>query len=121
MPLEFVELFAALGVWSGVISTVFLYLHARRSKILQGFQKQLNEIRGEIRDVTTINQQEHAIQRTQINDIALTIARDYVRASQLDRTRLDINGLVTDIRKDIGALNNRIDNLLRPIERRHGQ
>ncbi len=54
--------------------------------------------------------------RAQIADIALTTSENYMRRREVEVLTRDLNATMTEVRKEIGSVNNRIDDWL---NRRH--
>ena len=105
------EVMTAGAAWTSVIITILIYLHSKRIKMFAELERNFQRLRDEFGRMVEINHLEHESQRKQINDIALTIANNYVRNSQLDGIVKTINDSLVEVRKEIGALGNRIDTL----------
>lgn len=111
------EVISAGAGWTAILVTVLLYLHARRLKMLVAMEAKFDRLQGEMVNMAEANRHDHAAQARQIQDIALTVASNYVRHPQLEAATRDIHTEITEMRKELGTLHVRIDQLLLRGER----
>ena len=111
------EVFSAGAGWTAILVTILLFLHGRRLKMLMALEKKFDGLKQEMVDMVVTNRAEHNAQAKQIQDIALTIANNYVRESQMEVYLRPIREELAESRKEFGFFHNRIDQMLMLLRR----
>lgn len=111
------EVFSAGAGWTAILVTILLFLHGRRLKMLTALERKFDGLKKEMIDMAMTNRAEHNVQAKQIQDIALTIANNYVREPQLEVYLRPIREELAETRKELGFFHNRIDQVLMLLRR----
>lgn len=109
---DLAEFLSAGAAWTGIVITLLLYLHGRRLKMLLAMERKFDNLQADLMNLAEANRRDHAAQAKQIQDIALTVANNYVRYPQMDGRIKEIQEQIIETRKEFGALHVRIDELL---------
>lgn len=104
-----IEGITAGAAWTSIMVTILIFLHTQRIKAF-------NRLRNEVIGLINENRNEHDAQRKQVQDIVVSMASNYVRHSQLERAITEFNASLTEARKEIGKIEQRIDELFRSVE-----
>lgn len=101
----------------GTISGIRLSQHKKLQGQLTGIETRLKI---QIEDVAEKAEKDHEELRVQVTGLSNTIRDHYLMRREHEQAFRAFNDSVTDIRKDIGSLGNRIDDVLRDMYRRPG-
>lgn len=85
---------------------------ARQSQ-LDKIDDRLEEINERITKIAEVNALEHAAVKAQVADVALSVANNYVRERDFTRAIAAVDASLIEVRKDVGAVHNRIDDVFR--------
>lgn len=100
-----ISLFAAMGVWVGILGSIFVFVNRGLSGRFDKIQAQL--ARGE---------KDHEALRVQITDLSRSFSESYVRRVDFDSAINGFHAAIGEARKDIGGVGSRIDDLFRTVE-----
>jgi hypothetical protein len=104
-----VELFAAMGVWAGVIGGAFGFFHRKRTLVLDDLKEQIA-----VHSQRSIDDGDAL--REQVQDLALSVSSLYVRKPDLDQAVNGVHSAISEVRRDVGAVQNRVDQLFQNVE-----
>jgi hypothetical protein len=121
---EWIAFVAAMGGWAGVTLGLSTWLHKRRT---DRFDSLDNKISAHMQADAV----DHKLMNAQIQDMARSVAENYLRQAQFREGTAELRDMIIDMRKEIGAeLNSvrediaearrRVDELFRNVEWRRG-
>lgn len=102
-----------------ILMTIVIYLHSRRTTAIERLDARIGDVELRLNDrfikiSTSATAQHEAISRA-ISDLAATVANNYVRRIDLDSAMRTISEGITESRKDIGKVHERVDDLFRDL------
>lgn len=106
---NWVELCVATGGWAAIVVTIVIYLHTRRASTIDLLNKKID-------DYAKGDALAHEAMRVQIQDIGRGVSENYVKRDQLDADYRTLNENIVGVRKEVGAVANRVDELYRSVE-----
>ena len=110
------EILGATGGWATVILAVMTFMHGRRTAVFKELREELDQLRHQLFDERQAAAKEHEAMRVQIADMRLAFAASYVHKEDFGGAIRGISEQLVEIRKENGAVHNRIDKLLERVE-----
>lgn len=111
---------SALAAWATVVITLLGWLFKRFADLEAKLSAHVAALEIKLAEHARENMKEHQAMRAQVGDITLTMADNYVRQRDWNAGQRAFNETMSELRKEVGAVHNRIDELFRDQRRFRG-